>query len=112
VKVAERAGTLLEEMLPSITKTAELVQEIAASSEEQATGISQLNTAISQLEKVAQQSASSSEELASTSEEMSSQANQLMETIRFFRIGQLAETRTGHESIAARGLGRVALATA
>jgi methyl-accepting chemotaxis protein len=86
VKIAERAGALLDEMLPSIKKTAELVQEIAASSEEQATGISQLNTAISQLEKVAQQSASSSEELASTSEEMSSQAGQLMETIRFFKV--------------------------
>jgi methyl-accepting chemotaxis protein len=112
VRVAERAGALLEEMLPSITKTAELVQEIAASSEEQATGISQLNTAISQLEKVAQQSASSSEELASTSEEMSSQAGQLMETIRFFRIGQPVDARGAREPAAVRQAGGVALVTA
>uniref|UniRef100_UPI0005695A53 methyl-accepting chemotaxis protein n=1 Tax=Pseudomonas asplenii TaxID=53407 RepID=UPI0005695A53 len=35
VSLAERAGTLLDQMVPSITKTSDLVQEIAAASEEQ-----------------------------------------------------------------------------
>ncbi len=92
VKIAERAGKLLEAMLPTIRRTADLVQEITAASEEQATGISQLNSAMGQLDKVAQQSASSSEELASTSEEMSAQAQQLMATVGFFRIGHQRTT--------------------
>ncbi len=86
VKIAERAGGLLEEMVPSIKRTAELVQEIAAASEEQSSGIGQLNTAVSQLDQVAQQSAASSEELASTAEEMSSQAMQLIDTVGFFKV--------------------------
>jgi methyl-accepting chemotaxis protein len=90
VKIAERAGKLLEEIVPNIKKTAELVQEITAASEEQATGVAQVNTAVSQLDKVSQQSASSSEELASTAEEMSSQAQQLAQTVSFFRLSDEA----------------------
>jgi len=86
VKIAERAGKLLEEIVPNISKTAELVQEISTASDEQANGVAQVNTAVSQLDKVSQQSASSSEELASTAEEMSTQAQQLSQTMTFFRI--------------------------
>ena len=88
VSIAENAGRLLEELVPSIKRTADLVQEITAASEEQSTGIVQLNQAVTELDKVAQQSASSSEELASTSEEMSAQAQQLIETISFFKLKQ------------------------
>ena len=86
VKVAERAGGLLEAMLPNIRKTADLVQEISASSEEQATGVSQVNMAMGQLDQVSQQSAASSEELAATSEELSANAEQLQKIIGFFKL--------------------------
>src|SRR5690606_25189640 len=77
VDLAEQAGSLLKEIVPSITKTSELVQEIAAASQEQSEGIGQINTAMSQLNQITQQNASASEELASTAEELSSQAQQL-----------------------------------
>ncbi len=86
VKVAERAGGLLEAMLPNIRKTADLVQEISASSEEQATGVSQVNTAMGQLDQVSQSSAASSEELAATSEELGANAEQLQKIIGFFKL--------------------------
>ena len=86
VKVAERAGGLLEAMLPNIRKTADLVQEISASSEEQATGVSQVNIAMGQLDQVSQQSAASSEELAATSEELSANAEKLQKIIGFFTL--------------------------
>ena len=86
VKIAERAGSLLETMVPNIRKTADLVMEITAASEEQQTGVGQVNTAIGQLESVAQSNASASEELAATSEEMTGQANQLKDTVGFFRL--------------------------
>ncbi len=71
VQVAEQAGHLLDEIVPSITKTAELVQEIAATSDEQASGVTQISVAMGQMDQVTQQNASASEELASTAEEMS-----------------------------------------
>src|SRR5678815_4121260 len=39
VKVAERSGELLAAMVPTIKKTAELVQEVAAASSEQSSGV-------------------------------------------------------------------------
>jgi methyl-accepting chemotaxis protein len=86
VEVAEKAGEMLTEMVPDIQKTAELVQEISAASNEQNTGGDQINRAISRLDQVIQQNASASEEMASTAEELSSQAEQLQEIIAFFKI--------------------------
>jgi len=86
VKVAEKAGTLLDKMVPDITRTAELVQEISAASEEQSSGVGQINSAMQQLDKVTQQNAASSEELAATAEEMQSQSTSLQQVIGFFRL--------------------------
>ena len=85
VQLAEKAGALLQTMVPSIKKTADLFQEIAAASQEQSSGVAQINSAMNQLSQLTQQNASSSEELAATSEEMSGQAQQLQETMGFFK---------------------------
>lgn len=85
VKVAERAGELLLKMVPDITKTAELVQEITAASEEQSSGVGQITSAMQQLDSVTQQNAAGSEQLAATAEEMQSQSANLQQTIGFFR---------------------------
>ncbi|MBF0566968.1 MAG: MCP four helix bundle domain-containing protein [Nitrospirae bacterium] len=87
VEIAEKAGSMLAAMQPDIQKTAELVTEISAASNEQNSGAEQINKAIQQLDQVIQQNASASEEMASTSEELSTQAEQLQHTISFFRIG-------------------------
>jgi len=86
VQVAEKAGTLLEKMVPDITKTAELVQEISAASEEQSSGVGQINSAMQQLDKVTQQNAAGSEELAATAEEMQAQSESLQQVVSFFRL--------------------------
>jgi len=86
VAVAEKAGTMLGALVPDIEKTAALVQEITAASNEQNAGASQINAAISQLDSVIQQNASASEEMASTSEELSAQGQQLQATMSFFKV--------------------------
>jgi len=90
VELAEKAGRLLDTMVPNIRKTSDLVQEITAASEEQSAGVSQINAAVTQLSQTTQQNASSSEELAATAEEMSSQAEQLQQTMSFFRVAGAA----------------------
>jgi methyl-accepting chemotaxis protein len=87
VSVADQAGQMLVKLVPDIQRTAELVQEISAASNEQNAGAEQINKALQQLDQVIQQNASASEEMASTSEELSSQAEQLQSTIAFFRLG-------------------------
>ena len=86
VKMAERAGTLLHEMVPTIKKTSDLVQEIAAASQEQSSGVGQINGAMGQLNQATQQNASASEELAATAEEMGAQAEQLQQLMAFFQL--------------------------
>ena len=91
VKQAERAGMLLTEMVPSIRKTSDLVQEIASASSEQSTGVGQINGAMGQLNQTTQQNASASEELAATAEELGSQAEQLQQTMTFFRLAEVPQ---------------------
>ena len=91
VKQAERAGMLLTEMVPSIRKTSDLVQEIASASSEQSTGVGQINGAMGQLNQTTQQNASASEELAATAEELGSQAEQLQQTMTFFRLAEVTQ---------------------
>jgi len=86
VDLAEKAGRLLEAMVPSIRKTSDLVQEIAGASQEQSNGVGQINTAMNQLNRITQQGAGAAEELAATAEEMSNQAEQLQRLMRFFKL--------------------------
>ena len=103
VAIAEQAGEMLTKMVPDIQKTAELVQEITASSKEQDTGAEQINKAIQQLDQVIQQNASASEEMASTSEELSSQAEQLSDAVAFFKIDGGAHSRAPRQVAAKQG---------
>jgi len=91
VEVAEKAGKLIEEIVPAVQQTAGLVQEINAASAEQADGIGQVTKAIEQLDQVIQQNAGAAEEMAATSEELAVQAEQLQDAAAFFKVD--ADTR-------------------
>lgn len=97
VEVAERAGGIINQLIPDIQKTSELIQEIAASSQEQNQGASQVNQAIQQLDQVIQRNAGASEEMAATAEELSSQADMMSQAISFFNIGQQHTSATRHQ---------------
>jgi methyl-accepting chemotaxis protein len=100
--MAEQAGKLLDEMVPSIKKTSDLVQEIAAASQEQSGGVGQINGAMGQLNKATQQNASASEELAATAEEMGGQAAQLQELMTFFKMEDQGKRGAGAAAKRAR----------
>ena len=89
VHVAERSGQLLSELVPSIRKTAELVQEVTATSSEQASGVNEINKAMAQVDQATQRNAAAAEEMSSTSEELTSQAQALLEMIGFFKTAAL-----------------------
>ena len=93
VRMAEKAGELLDEMVPSIQRTSDLVQEISAASGEQSSATAQINNAMGQLNQATQQNASASEQLAATAEEMSAQADQLQTLMEFFRLSGAPSAR-------------------
>jgi len=94
VQIAETAGRLINEIVPAINKTADLVQEISAASSEQSSGVNEVNKAMTQLDQVSQQSASASEELAAIAEELKSQAGQLLESIAFFKLADNMQSKS------------------
>jgi methyl-accepting chemotaxis protein len=87
VRIAERSATSLTQLVPSIHKTAELVQEVSAASNEQSTGVAQINQAMSLLDQITQQNASAAEELSATAEELASQAKTLRQRMEIFTLG-------------------------
>lgn len=86
IKISQNVKTIADELAPEVGRTANLIQEIAASSKEQALGTTQIFQAVEEMNNITQQNAAASEELATSAEEFSSQAEQVKETIGFFRI--------------------------
>ncbi len=106
VKTAANAGKLIDEIVPQIQKTAELVHEIDAAANEQARGIDENARAIQQFDQVIQANSAAAEEMASTSEELTAQAAQLQATIAFFKVEMARaeamsrpQMRQGHRSL-------------
>jgi methyl-accepting chemotaxis protein len=106
--VAEQAGRMLAKLVPDIQKTAELVQEITASSKEQSGGADQMNASIQQMNQVVQQNAGAAEELSSTAKELASQADQLQSAISFFKVDGL--DRAALDSMNRKAIGAVPFA--
>jgi methyl-accepting chemotaxis protein len=86
VDVATRAGNRLDELVPSIQRTTDFTQEVAAASTEQAAGVTQMNRSMSQVDQITQRNATASEELAASAEELSTQADALRQLSDFFAI--------------------------
>jgi len=85
-QIADHTAEALAEIVNKVTKVTDLVAEIAASSNEQAQGISQINTGISQIDQVTQQNTATAEETAASSEELTGLANELRRMLEGFRL--------------------------
>jgi len=96
--IAVRTGEALEEIKNSSTKVADIVGEIATSSNEQALAISQINEGLSQIDKVTQTNTASAEESASAAEELSGQAAQLKAMIARFKLNNENVAFSNYES--------------
>jgi methyl-accepting chemotaxis protein len=81
VEISANVSKTLEDIVERIGKTADFVNEIAASSQEQAHNIEQINASIVQMDGVTQQNAANAEESASSAQELNYQAVQLQETV-------------------------------
>jgi methyl-accepting chemotaxis protein len=105
VGIAQRTAEALSEIVDGITKTTDLVGEIAAASNEQSQGIGQINQGLSQIESVTQQNTANAEESAAASEELASQAQQLSQLLRQF---QLKKVRADNQLSSFEGIKKAA----
>ncbi len=86
--IIQKNVTKIEDSTKTIQKIVDTINEIASSSEEQKSRISNINTAIEELNRLTQENASLIEQSAASSEEISSQAKELNEKVKFFIINQ------------------------
>ena len=93
VAVAESAGDMLNKMVPDIQRTAELIQEITAASNEQNAGAEQVNMAVSSLDEMTQQIAAAAEEVSASSEELAKQSQLLQSAMAFFKLNEYQADR-------------------
>lgn len=85
-EIATDTANALDKIVGSVSSTAEIVENIAKSSQEQATAISQVNEGIYQISQVTQSNTATAEESAAASEEMTSQAQLLKEMVDRFKL--------------------------
>lgn len=85
-ELVDESGKSLTEIVASVKRVADIVAEISAASEEQASGIDQVNTAVTQMDTTTQQNAALVEESAAASKAMEQQAQALVEKVSFFAV--------------------------
>ena len=90
-ELVNRSGQTLSEIVQSVKRVTDIVAEIAAASQEQATGIEQVNKAAMQMDQVTQANSAQTEEMSSTAQGLSSSAEQLQALVARFHLG--TETR-------------------
>lgn len=79
------AGDVMKEIVRSVQRVSELVENISLASHEQSAGIDQVNVAVTQMDAATQQNAALSQESAAAAQSMQEQAHRLLETLSVFR---------------------------
>lgn len=86
LKIANNTNQHIEELLPDIKKTSDLVNEITAASQEQQIGIDQINNAVQEFQQSAIHNASVADQLSSTSLDLLTRSKELFNTASYLKI--------------------------
>lgn len=84
-EASQVATELLDSLTPEIEKTANLVQEIAAASNEQVTGVQQINLALQELNQVTQRNASNADDINLAATELMDLSQELSQATAHFK---------------------------
>ncbi len=101
-EIANKTATVLGEIMRSVSKVNDLVEEIAASSNQQALGIAQVNEGLNQVDNVTQRNTANAEESAAASEELAAQAHGLQGLLERFTLPEDEETGSRQVSMEQR----------
>ena len=87
VNLVGQTGEALTSIASNVTEITELVNEIAASAQEQATGLIQVNSTVSQMDQVTQQNAAMVEQTTAAMRSLREEASELARLFERFKIG-------------------------
>ncbi|MCC4592196.1 methyl-accepting chemotaxis protein [Xanthomonas campestris pv. cannae] len=101
--LVDQAGRTMSEIVASVQRVTDIMGEISAASQEQATGIEQVNQTVVQMDETTQQNAALVEEATAAARSMEEQAGQLTSTVALFKIDSIGGTAAGVHPAPARG---------
>lgn len=87
-EIVKKSVTSLKGIIGKIDVLSQTIDEISASSKEQATGVEEVNHAINQIEATTQQHASTVEELAAAANSLRHEAEDLNQTVERFKVSK------------------------
>jgi len=91
VALVGETGKVLERIVTQVTQINGVVVDIAASAQEQATGLQQVNIAVNQMDQVTQQNAAMVEQATAASQALAGEADALTRLIGRFELGDLPQ---------------------
>ncbi len=91
VKLVAQTGESLARIVAKVSEINSIVVEIAASAQEQATGLQQVNIAVNQMDQTTQQNAAMAEEATAASRSLSQETGQLSALVGQFQIRQVGD---------------------
>ena len=91
VSLVGQTGKALERILAQVAEINAVVVEIAASAQEQATGLAEVNTAVNQMDQVTQQNAAMVEQSTAASHNLMQEVEELARLIGRFQAGESDE---------------------
>ncbi len=86
VELVDRTGKTLEDILGSIAGIAELTENFAQSSRQQAAGLGEINNAVAELDQVTKKNVAMFEETSAASHALTEEANLLTQTMAQFTV--------------------------
>ena len=92
--LVDRAGATMSEVVGAIRRVTDIVGEISAASHEQSLGVAQVGEAVTQMDQVTQQNAALVEEMAAAASSLKNQAEDLVQVVSVFRLGDDGGGRT------------------
>ena len=102
--LVDQAGTTMTEVVGSIKRVTDIMGEISAASSEQSTGVTQVGQAITQMDHATQQNAALVEEMAAAASSLKTQAQDLVQAVDVFKLGQGDHAYATSSALAARAL--------
>jgi methyl-accepting chemotaxis protein len=90
-KLVEEAGKTMDEIVSAVKLVTDIVNEIAAASQEQSAGIDQVNNAITNMDEVTQQNAALVEQAAAAANSMEQQTQSLIDSVAVFKLNDVEE---------------------
>ncbi|WP_429500421.1 methyl-accepting chemotaxis protein (plasmid) [Robbsia andropogonis] len=85
-QLASEAGETMRQVTHEVSRVSGIINEIAAASLEQSSGIEQVNQAVAQMDQGTQQNAALVEEAAAASASVREQGQQLIDVVAFFQL--------------------------